>query len=254
MKIIIINILQYNYLSKIINSFIYFFSFSLNLFKKIFPLINVFGMCIHCYEIILDNYLCIACWKQLKFLNHNRCGVCNVLVGSNICIGCNLNIKSIFVYNAIISNLILKLKYGKKYYISKFFIQLLGLFYNNKNNNLIIMYIPHYGYKQLKTSINTSLLLAYEFQNQYGGRIIHNILQKQNQLRQRDTKNYKERIDNGFKGYTINPDKKDLLKNKDILLIDDILTTGGTIISCGNLIKGCLPRRLDIFTISKVTA
>ena len=209
------------------------------------------SICFYCYKIIIGGSLCEDCWGKLVFVPSDLCGICGRKVIGD-CYYCQLNSRSLFLYNFLLSQLILQFKYGKKYYIGQFFIKLMGNIYKKKDE-ILIMYIPHYGYKQITTSINSSLLLAYEFQKEFGGRVIHNVLIKQSKLRQKHTRNYKERLDNSFKSYTINKILGEkMLKNQNVLLIDDIVTTGSTLLTCGNLIKSCCPKSLQIITVGKV--
>lgn len=218
---------------------------------KIIKNILSIKFCLYCYKLIFQGFLCINCWKQLKFWNNQLCGICGHY-RINDCYTCKLNVKIIFIYNNILMDLILKFKYGNKFFISEFFINhLIGLYNIKPVNNLVILYIPHYFSKQITTSFNSSLLLAYEFQKKFGGTIIHNFLKKTSKIRQKDTKNFKERI-NTHNRFTINNANKNLIKNKDVILIDDILTTGSTITTCGFLIEIAKPLSLQIFTIGKV--
>lgn len=214
---------------------------------KIIKNITSIKFCLYCYKINLYGNLCINCWLKLKFWNNELCGICNRF-SINECYECNLTVKVIFIYNEIIKDLILKFKYNNKFFIGKIFINYLINLYVPKND-LVILYIPHYFTKQLTTSFNSSLLLAYEFQKQFGGVLFHNILKKITKLRQKNTKNFKERT-NTHNRFIIQ--NKHLIKNKNIVLIDDILTTGSTINTCGLLIKTANPLSLQIFSLAKI--
>jgi competence protein ComFC len=217
--------------------------------KYLFFLCN-FNICFNCYQVIIGKGLCVKCWKQLKFTPYNSCGICG-LNGKVTCYNCNLDSRNIFSYNSILSNLILQFKYGKKHYLSDFFVKFMGSLYI-PYKNLVILYIPHFFGKQITTSVNSSLLLAYAFKSKFGGTIAHNILKKINKRRQKDACNYKERAENSLESYKINMQYINLVKNKNIILIDDIITTGSTITTCGNLIKKCYPNSLQILTVGKV--
>lgn len=212
-------------------------------------LITNFKLCFQCYKVILGGYLCNKCWNKLEFLEHNRCGICGLKSKTN-CVNCNLYVRSLLLYKNI-DLLILQLKYNKKYYLCEFFIRLMVNIYIKKEN-FLILYVPHFYGKQITTSINSSLLLAYEFKKQFGGVIIHNILKKINKKRQKDAKNYKDRMNNSFENYVINNELALQLKDRDVILIDDIVTTGSTITTCGGLIQKYSPKSLQILTIGKV--
>jgi ComF family protein len=204
--------------------------------------------CIYCYKTIINGHLCVNCWQHIRFWNNELCGICgNYRI--NDCYSCEIDIKIIFIYNNLLKDLILKFKYGNKFFIGGFFVNYLRSIYKPKDN-LVILYIPHYFPKQITTSFNSSLLLAYEFQKEFGGEIIHNFLTKTSKIRQKDTKNFKERI-NTHNRFSIIEANKYLIKNKHVVLIDDVVATGSTITTCSLLIKNANPLSLQVFAIGK---
>lgn len=219
--------------------------------ERIYNITCHLNSCLYCYQIIVGDSLCANCWLKLKFIPSDKCGVCGSLL-KNSCVNCNFYIRSAFLYNDILSFLMLQFKYGKKYYLGSFFINNMRYIYQEKPN-LLIIYIPHFAYKQITTSINSSLLLAHEFQNRFGGTIMHNLLLKTSKVRQKDAKNYKERMDNSLENYTLNRELGlKLLKNRHLVLIDDVITTGSTVMRCGYLLQSCEPASLQILSVSKV--
>ena len=61
--------------------------------------------------------------------------------------------------------------------------------------------------------------------------------------------NEKERIENVKNVYKIQNTEK--IKNRDILLIDDIYTTGNTVKQCVKELKKAKVHRIDVFVIAK---
>jgi competence protein ComFC len=212
-----------------------------------------FSMCLYCNNKMLGNYLCNECWKKLEFWNNNLCPIC----GENImieCYNCNINIKTLLIYNSILKFLMIKFKYGNKFFIGEFFVNLILININifEEEKNYIILYIPHYWSKQFTTSINSSMFLAYELKKKLHTSIIyHNILIKNNPLRQKDSKNHTERHNINEK-YSINLNKIHLLTNQNVILIDDITTTGATILTANKLIRKAYPKSLIVLTVGKV--
>lgn len=216
-----------------------------------------FNFCICCFKLIYGNFLCISCWSLLKFLPINKCCICNIYIKST-CFNCGLNIFGIFNYNETFSKLVMKFKYGNKFFLGKFFTNYLVNLYQTVNKDLdvkntTIIYIPHYFGKQISISINSSLYLAYEFQKIFGGKIYKNILFKNNKKRQKNTKNFQERQNNAFFNYSINSNSKKKIYQKNCILIDDVITTGATVINCGYLISQYKPKNLYILCLGKVT-
>lgn len=213
-------------------------------------LIIPYRFCWGCEKIQIGTGLCSTCWGDLYFIGQNSCIFCNnnFQFGHIGCIDCGYKSMAVAHYKGIMCKIILQLKYGRRFYLGDFLINLIsGMAYNKE---YCILYIPHYKLKQIKISVNSSLLLAHCFQKKFGGKIIHNILYKTSKQRQKDSKNYKERWENGLFNYAIQ--NGHLLQNKSVVLIDDVMTTGSTLNTCARLISRHSPMNLFIITICKV--
>ena len=51
--------------------------------------------------------------------------------------------------------------------------------------------------------------------------------------------------------YKIKEDKKDIICNKNVIIFDDIYTTGTTVNECANALKKANPSKIGILTIAK---
>ncbi len=75
------------------------------------------------------------------------------------------------------------------------------------------------------------------------------LIKKKNNLRQSHFKSRKDRMRNSFGSYIVF--KKHLIKDKNIVLFDDITTTGSTIRECKKILKQSGARKILVFTIAK---
>lgn len=66
---------------------------------------------------------------------------------------------------------------------------------------------------------------------------------------QSSTKNYLERYENVKNKFSVT--KKDLIKNKNILVVDDVITTGSTIVEIARVLKENGARKINVFTFAK---
>lgn len=215
----------------------------------ILPIIS-YGFCWGCNKLQINSGLCHKCWQDIIFIPKNQCVFCNntFQLQNTGCVDCTYRSIALMKYKNVSAKLILQLKYGRRFYLGDFFINLISSI--PYNNNYYILYIPHYGLKQITTSVNSSLLLANCFQKRFGGKIIHNVLKKVSKKRQKDSKNYEERMKNGFLNYTIQ--NGHILRNKQIILIDDVITTGSTLNACARMINQESPKSLLLIAICKV--
>ena len=79
--------------------------------------------------------------------------------------------------------------------------------------------------------------------------IKNNILQKQRNIKPQSSMNKLERKNNIKNAYTIT--NKLEIKNKKILLFDDVFTTGSTTNECSRMLKENGAKKIGVLTIAK---
>ncbi len=113
----------------------------------------------------------------------------------------------------------------------------------------IIIAIP-ISKNRLKTrGYNQSELLAREIAKNFGLKLEQNIIKKVKNNIAQSTLSKEEREKNVKNVYKII--NKETMQNKNILLIDDIFTTGATVNECSKMLKQNGVKKIDVFTIAK---
>lgn len=185
------------------------------------------------------------------------CGICGKIDKKWICSTCYRNIRPtiqlrkirinkklhvyyIFLYEGIIREKILSYKFKENSYLHKMFSEMII------RNKSICEFIEKYDYvlpvplhiqNKKKRGYNQTELIAKEI-----SKTVDIFFEKENLIKKVNTKrqsslNEKERKENVKNVYELkNPDK---LKNKKILIFDDICTTGATIYECYKVLKKC---------------
>lgn len=161
-----------------------------------------------------------------------------------------------FIYEGEIRNLILQYKFNSKPYIYKTFT---NFFKKNKNLYLhlkkydIIMPIP-ISKKRLQTrGYNQSSLIAESLAKSFNIKYEEKLLIKYKNNKRQSTLSKEERLLNAKNVYElrIGTNLKQKIKNKKILLFDDVFTTGSTCNECSRILKENGARQVGIFTIAK---
>ena len=156
-------------------------------------------------------------------------------------------------YNGLVRRQIHRFKFHEQAYFYKYFIEI-----SLKNSKIVefmkkfdlITFIPMDLKKQNKRGYNQSELLA----NELGERLeieVVKILEKEKNVKTQSSLNELERIENvrnAFKKIE-NVD----FKNKNIILVDDILTTGATVRSASKILKENNCNKILVFTVAKTT-
>lgn len=103
----------------------------------------------------------------------------------------------------------------------------------------IISYVPLHPLKERLRGFNQSQLLAENFSKKIAPGMSIPVLpvlkRKKLSISQKKLKTQAERLKNIHESFAINQEVE--IKNKTILLIDDLVTTGSTIIECAKTLK-----------------
>ena len=185
------------------------------------------------------NYLCKECLGSLKETDM-KCPVCCGLVQDGGCSICGnrmfypeRNI-SLFSYNNTAKSVIYALKFGGVKNIHRIFIPYICRVIKDLNVRFdLITFVPMNRKKLIKRGYNQSKLLAGGVAEKTGIRFCEILKEKKNTVSQRDL-NYSGRFINVIDRYkTVN---KNIFYKKNILLIDDVFTTGATINECSRIL------------------
>ena len=142
-------------------------------------------------------------------------------------------------------------KFHEQSYLYKYLIEICLL--NNRIYNFLkyfdlITYVPMNYNKQLKRGYNQSELLAKELGKRLNIEVVKT-LNKPLQFKVQSTLSEKERMDNVKNAFEFIGG--DNIKNKNIILVDDIITTGSTIRIFSKLLKNFQAKKICILAIAK---
>lgn len=158
----------------------------------------------------------------------------------------------IFKYDNLIRNLILDYKFNEKPYLFRSFSEFINKYkkiYLQLENYDIIMAVPISRKRKKERGYNQSLLIAKEMAKGQEVKLKNNIIYKNMHNKTQSILSKKERIENVKNVYNIENKKE--LTNKNVLLIDDIFTTGATTNECSKILKLAGAKNVDILTLAK---
>ncbi|MGL9717292.1 MAG: ComF family protein [Wolbachia sp.] len=231
---------------------------SLLLLKKaanlLFP-----NVCVSCECIIDKNYdLCNECNKKINFLTKHYCNVCGVVIPDNIymCGKCISNpppfkeLRSVFAYDQHSKNMIINFKFFDNLSYVKTYAK--WMYQTNQDifqNAEALIPIPLHKMRLFKRKYNQAALLAKELSKLSNSfytpfairRLRHTTPQAGLSLKQRE-KNLK-------KAFKISD--KEIIKNKIVILVDDVVTTGATVRSCSQEILNSGAREVRVLSLAR---
>ena len=199
------------------------------------------------------------------------CGMCGKINENYICNNCYENIKKIkkcvineynnrnfskhlyiFRYEGIIRNKIIEYKFEDKGYLYKMFAKI--ILSDKKTCNFIKKYdviisVPISKKRKKKRGYNQSELVANELAQKLNQDIWTDIIIKKKDNKPQSELNKLERIKNVEDIYEIN--KPIEVKNKKVLLLDDIYTTGSTVNEIARKLKQNQTQEIGVITLAK---
>lgn len=224
----------------------------MNLLKKLL----LKPKCLYCNR-NSQELLCKSCINQIQNIPEQSCKLCkSTKIENNICLECTERPRlfnkliTLGVYNGILKNSIYRLKYEAEKEYAKALGQLLAIELKS-NLDIKIDYItsiPLHKDKLKERGFNQAEIIAKNVSYHYQGnyleifkRVIHTKAQHSLTLRERE-ENLKE-------AFEIDTNKQ--LKNKNIILVDDIFTTGTTINETCKLLATNGVKNIYIATVAR---
>ena len=157
----------------------------------------------------------------------------------------------IFEKDKELQHIIHALKYDKKFHIGIFLGESLGKHFKSQfqswNINLIIP-IPLHHLKKAERGFNQSYYIAKGISSQTSIAVKSNAIKRMRFTQSQTTMTLKEREDNVEGAFKVR--KTENVKGKNILLVDDVMTTGATINECGKVLLEAGANRIYAATVA----
>jgi len=204
--------------------------------------------------------LCEKCLDSIRLIKSPRCRCCGMPFISqeaedHLCGTCIKKrrpfsiARSIGIYEGVLLEAVQRLKYNGKTSLARPLAKLMTKEFSMNNYNLIVP-VPLHKTRLKERGFNQSLLLARELSKLYNLPIDYLNLRKIRATDPQVNLKGKERIENMKGAFAVKNGAG--FKNKKILLIDDVYTTGATVTECSKVLKKAGAKTIDVLTLARV--
>lgn len=203
-------------------------------------------------------------WQSLDFIAEPFCGVCGTpfdfeVEGEALCTSCLEDqppyerARAALRYNDASRAMILGFKHADKLHAVRGFMPWLkktgGNFLRNAD---YLVPVPLHRWRLVSRRYNQSALIADALAKDVGVLCLPEALMRTRATPSQGHLSIKERRKNVRRAFAVNPRFQDRIKGKNIVLIDDVYTTGATVGECTRtLLKGGASR-VDVLTLARV--
>lgn len=234
-------------------------SFFANTVDIIYP-----PQCLSCRKLVgQKGNLCSDCWEGIHFLSDPQCDQCGIPfefeTGKEmLCGNCITKeppykkARSVFKYDDASRSLITGFKYSDKLHISDHFAKwMLRVGKEFIDEADIIVPVPLHRVRLFMRRYNQAALLSKSLGNNSGLNVCNDMLVRSKNTRPQAGLLFKQRALNVRGAFKINPKYTSYIVGKNIILVDDVMTTGATIEACAKVLKKAGAASVNVLTVGR---
>jgi len=223
-------------------------------------------LCISCRAQVSDpGALCPACWQAIQFLDGPMCERCGLPFdfdpgGETLCAGCHAyppaydKARAVMRYDEHSRGPILALKHGDRLDLAPGFTRWLSRGGRALLDEAdIILPVPLHPYRLWTRRYNQSAELARALARQTGKPCnLDSLTRSRATPSQGAMRSAKARRRNMLGAFKVPPRHKSAIAGRNILLIDDVLTTGATVDACARALKRAGAVKVFVLALARV--
>lgn len=221
--------------------------------------------CIKCGSILEEKEgLCSSCWSSISFITKPYCACCGrpfdfEIEEGALCGPCThrspafTTARSVFIYTAESKDLILRFKHTDNLQGAPLFGAWLSKLIDEVENPLCVP-VPLHWTRLFMRTYNQAALLAQQIAKLKQLTYAPTLLVRKRRTPSQGTLSKNERFKNVKRAFVISKGQEALVKKRNILLIDDVFTTGATLNACAKVLLKAGAREVHALTLARVVS
>ncbi|MEQ1789587.1 MAG: ComF family protein [Rickettsiales bacterium] len=220
--------------------------------------------CLNCdVRVPTHGTLCLPCWQQIGFISDPMCECCGLPFDYDIgehalCASCLQTrpaygrARAAFRYDEHSRKLITRFKYADQTQLAKIY----GTWLAKAGGEIIaqtdiIIPVPLHYWRFVHRRFNQSALLAQVVSRKTGLKYLPNGIKRTRHTTPQTGLTRKQREKNVKGAFIIPPRYAEKIKGRNILLIDDVITTGSTIEQCTKILLKAGAAQVNVLTLAR---
>jgi len=222
--------------------------------------------CLKCGAPVADSAsLCASCWPEIPFVASPQCEACGLpfefdLGPGALCGACTQErpsydqARAAFLYTPASREMVLRYKHADSIHMTKAF----AAWMIRAGSNLIdesdlAIPVPLHWSRLLSRRYNQAALLAQAIGKKKTIPVNTNILLRRKKTKSQGYMTRPQRHRNLQGAFHVPVNKRQILKDKTVLLVDDVMTSGATVNTCARVLKRHGTRKVNILTLARVS-
>jgi ComF family protein len=209
--------------------------------------------------------LCGACWAQLAIPGEPSCALCSRPFGGGasldegaICAPCLADpprhdgIAAATLYNDASRKLVLAFKHGRRIALSRMMARLMAAKLGAVDAEWIMVPVPLHRWRLWQRGYNQAALLAADVARLRGAQLMVDALERRKATPTLGGLGSKARTRALSGAIAVNPKRAAVLKDRSVVLVDDVLTSGATSNACVSALRRAGARKVVIACFARV--
>jgi ComF family protein len=222
------------------------------------------AQCLRCYEMVeAHGTLCASCWSGVHFLSEPWCERCgrpfDYTLGKGAQCGSCIHepplfaqARSCFRYDAFSRPLVLPFKYGDQTYLAATY----GQWLMKASDGLVekcdaIVPVPLHRWRLLKRRYNQAAILSQALARHAGIKVEAQVLTRTRNTRPQAGLTRAQRRKNVQRAFAVPEAQKSWVRGKTLLLVDDVMTSGTTILHCTKALLDAGASNVYVLTLAR---
>ncbi len=220
--------------------------------------------CPSCGEMVADDLqFCGSCWPKLNFITDPKCASCDrpfefARSEDMICAVCldkpprHDGIKAAVVYDDLSRQIPLKLKYAGRIGLGKLIAQFLTRYIPADRDKLILVPVPLHRGRIWRRGFNQAALIARSLHEMHGIECVSDALVRTKATPPLKGMTGKERQKVLRGAIAVSANRAERMRGRDIMLVDDVYTSGATTDACIAVLKKAGAKSVTIYCWARV--